>query len=248
VPAPVLIEACLDSVDSAAAAERGGAGRIELCDSLADGGTTPSAGMITAVTMRVSVPVFVIIRPRGGSFVHGASELDVMRRDIDAARRLGAAGLVFGVLRPDRSVDAASLRLLMDSAEDMPVTFHRAFDMTPDRMEGLEALVDAGVARVLTSGGAQTAIEGAEEIAALVRQADGRIVVMAGGGVREPHVAELVRRTGVGEIHVRGTRVRSDDSVIPSGLRLRKALLEDESAWEETDEARIRAFVSEAAQ
>ncbi len=239
---PVLVEACLDAVDSARAAERGGAGRIELCDALFDGGTTPSAGMIAAVKVAVRIPVFVIIRPRGGGFVYSAAERDVMRRDVEAAVRLGVDGIVIGALRVDGAVDAGFVRALVAGAEGRPVSFHRAFDLVPDRAAALEALVDCGVSRVLTSGGALTALAGAESIAALVAQAGARLVVMAGGGVREAHVAELVRRSGVCEVHVRGTRLTRSGAV--DGIRLRKALPEDESAFDETDVDRVRAFVS----
>src|SRR2546427_2002713 len=130
----MLVEACVETVESAIAAERGGAGRLELCASLADAGTTPSAGAIAAVKACVGIPVFVIIRPRGGAFVYSDAEQDVMRRDIDVARRLGADGFVFGVLCPDARVDEPRTKLLVASAGGLPVTFHRAFDRTPDQI------------------------------------------------------------------------------------------------------------------
>ncbi|AHG88917.1 Copper homeostasis protein cutC [Gemmatirosa kalamazoonensis] len=244
---PVVVEACIDSVASAVAAERGGAARVELCDALHDAGTTPSAGMIAAVKERVRVPVFVIVRPRGGGFVYSAEELDVMRRDVIAARRLGADGVVIGALRPDGTVDDAATRALVDAAEGLPVTFHRAFDLVADRDAALDALVACGVSRVLTSGGAPSAIEGADAIAALVRRAADRLTVLAGGGIREAHVAELVRRTGVREVHVRGSRLTRTEMTSANGaIRLRKPLPDDEGAWEETDEARIRELVHRA--
>lgn len=244
----IRIEACIDSVESAAAAEHGGASRVELCDALFDAGTTPSAGMIAAVKARVRIPVFVIVRPRGGGFVYSAAEADVMRRDVEAARRLGADGIVIGALRADGSVDAALTRALVDAAEGLPVTFHRAFDLAPDRDAALEAVAACGVARVLTSGGAPTALEGADAIAALVWRAGTRLGVIAGGGVREAHVAELVRRSGVREVHVRGTRLaRTPAGATNPAIRLRKALPDDDGAWEETDEERIRAFVARVA-
>jgi copper homeostasis protein len=205
--------------------------------------------MIGAVKERVRVPVFVIVRPRGGGFVYDADELDVMRRDVRAARALGADGIVIGALRPDAAVDADATRALVDAADGAPVTFHRAFDLAADRDAALGALIDCGVARVLTSGGAPTAIAGADAIAALVARSAGRVAVMAGGGVREAHVAELVRRTGVREVHVRGTRlVRAAMTPSRDDVRLRKALPEDEGAWEETDASRVRAFVALAAE
>jgi copper homeostasis protein len=242
--APILVEACADSVASARAAERGGARRLELCDALFDGGTTPSAGMIAACKEAVSIPVFVMIRPRGGGFVYSDVERDVMRRDVVAARELGADGLVIGGLRPDGVVDLALARFLMDSAQDLPVTFHRAFDLTPDLEASLASLADAGVHRVLSSGGAPTAPDGATTLAKLVHKAGSRLTVMAGGGVREENVRTLVSVSGVREVHVRLTRLtRSSGTSARRDLRVRKPLPEDEAAWEETDEQRVRSFV-----
>lgn len=244
MPMNVLVEACVDSVASALAAERGGARRLELCDNLSDGGTTPSAGMISAVKAAAHVPVVVIVRPRGGGFVYSHEELGVMRLDIEAARMLGADGIAVGALTRDARVHVEHLRLLLDAAGALPVTFHRAFDLTQDREQALEALVHRGVRRVLTSGGAGTALEGVEAIAALVRRAAGQIEVMAGGGIREDTVQEIVHRSGVREVHVRGT-ILAAAGATPArpDITLRKALPSDESAFEETDERRIREVV-----
>ena len=241
---PVLVEACVDSVASAVAAERGGAQRIELCAALADGGTTPSAGMIAACRKAVSIPLFVIVRPRGGGFNYSDDERDVMRRDVIAACELGADGIVTGGLRRDGTVDVALMQSIVEAAGDRPVTFHRAFDVTPAFDEALDVLAANGVHRVLTSGGAPTAIEGAAVLAALVRQAAERIVVMAGGGVREENVREVVATTGVREVHVRLTRLARDGTVHADGIRIRKPLPVDETAWEETDEQRVRGLVT----
>ena len=240
---PVLVEACVDSVASAVAAERGGAGRLELCDNLFDGGTTPSAGMISAVKAAVHIPVFVIIRPRGGGFCYSDAELGVMRLDIEAARMLGADGIVLGALTVDAQVAVDPMRALLDAAGAMPSTFHRAFDLTPDLGRSLEDLMALGVKRVLTSGGAAKALDGVPDIAALVKRAGGGVMVMAGGGVREENVQEIVHRTGVAEVHVRGTRLATRGNSGREALRLRKDLPSDESAWEETDERRIKEFV-----
>lgn len=240
----VLVEACVDSVASAVAAERGGAGRLELCDALFDGGTTPSAGMIAACKAAVSIPIFVMIRPRGGGFVYSDAEQDVMRRDAVIARELGADGIVIGGLHPDGTADLALVRLLVDGARGLPVTFHRAFDFTPDLRSALHSLADAGVQRVLTAGGASTAADGASTLAELVRQAGSRILVMAGGGVREDNVRDLISVSGVREVHVRLTRLtRGSAPMSGRELRVRKPLPEDETAWEETDEQRMRSFV-----
>ena len=243
--APILVEACVDSVASSLAAERGGARRLELCDSLFDGGTTPSAGMIAACKAAVSIPVFAMIRPRGGGFVYTDAERDVMRRDVVVARELGADGVVIGGLRRDGTVDLSLVKLLVDAADGLPVTFHRAFDLAPSLAESLASLADAGVQRILTSGGAPTAAEGAMVLADLVRQAGSRVVVMAGGGVREENVRDLVAVSGVREVHVRLTRLtRSGEMPSRRQLRVRRPLPDDETAWEETDEQRVRSFVS----
>jgi copper homeostasis protein len=239
----VLIEACVDSVASALASERGGAGRLELCDNLFDGGTTPSAGMIAAVKAAVRIPVFVIVRPRGGGFVHTRDEIGVMRLDIEAARMLGADGIVLGALTAAGTIDVEQLKPLIDAVSPLPVTFHRAFDLAPNQEQALETLIQLRVSRVLTSGGASTALEGVERISALVRRAAGQITVMAGGGVREETVQEVVHRSGVKEVHVRGTKLLRSAGSAASAIRLRKAPPSDESAWEETDEGRIREFV-----
>jgi copper homeostasis protein len=245
--ARVLVEACVDSVESAMAAERGGADRLELCDALFDGGTTPSAGMIAACREAVSIPVFVIIRPRGGGFVYSDIELDVMRRDIVAARGLGADGVVIGALRADGTVHGAQTQALVEAADSLPVTFHRAFDFAPDLDEALGAIAAAGVARVLSSGGAPSARDGIQVLASLVRRAGERVVVMAGGSVREGNVGEIVAGSGVREVHVRLTRLtRGGGAPLRPGVKVRKALPEDEAAWEETDEALIRRFVEVA--
>ena len=242
--APILVEACVDSVTSSVAAARGGARRLELCDALSDGGTTPSAGMIAACKAAVSIPVFVMIRPRGGGFVYSDAERDVMRRDVAVARELGADGIVIGCLRRDGTVDLPLVRLLVEAAGDLPVTFHRAFDLTPDLATSLHSLADAGVQRILTAGGTSTAAEGATVLANLVLQAGSRLVVMAGGGVREENVRDLVLVSGVREVHVRLTRL-TNAGELPSRreLRIRRALPQDERMWEETDEERVRNFV-----
>ena len=241
--APVLVEACVDSVASAVAAERGGAQRLELCDALFDGGTTPSAGMIAGCRAAVSIPVFVMIRPRGGGFVYSDAERDVMQRDVAIARELGAGGVVIGGLTRDGSVDVALVRSLVDAAEGLPVSFHRAFDLTPDLAQSLEILAEAGVSRVLTAGGAATAAEGVRTLADLVRRAGSRIAVIAGGGVRQENVRQLVTASGVREVHVRLTRLVPGGAPARDGIRLRRALPDDEVAFEETDERRVRSFV-----
>ena len=198
-----LVEAAVETLEAALAAERAGADRIELCVNLDDGGTTPSTGLAAAVIDATKLPVFVLIRPRAGDFVYSDEEIDLMIREVETAGIIGVAGIVTGALRSDHSVDVAQTRALIEAAAGVPVTFHRAVDHTIDLPDALEQLIDLGVTRVLTSGGAPTALEGADVIAALVNQARDRISIVAGGGIREHNVSDVTRRTGVREVHAR---------------------------------------------
>lgn len=199
----VLVEACVDSVDAARVAERAGAGRLELCENLGVGGTTPSPKLLRAVRAAVRIPISVMVRPRGGSYTHPRPELDIMRRQIDQARELGADMIVIGVLTGAGEIDLPAVRDLVSFAGVLPVTFHRAFDDVDDQPAALDALIDAGVARVLTSGGAATALDGADQLHRLVGHAAGRLVVMAGGRVRPGNARAIVARAGVAELHAR---------------------------------------------
>jgi copper homeostasis protein len=199
----ILVEAAVETLEAALSAARAGADRIELCANLAVGGTTPSTGLIASVVEQAHLPVFVMIRPRGGDFVYAADEIDAMIEDIDRARPLGIAGIVTGALRSDGSVDVESMRRLLSPAAGLPVTFHRAFDVAANWPEALEQVIELGASRVLTSGGAATALDGAGAIAALVDQAGERISIMAGGSIREHNVREVIARTHVREVHAR---------------------------------------------
>jgi copper homeostasis protein len=199
---PVLIEVCVDSVASAVAAERGGAGRVELCSDLLEGGITPSAGLIATVRSKVSIGLHPIIRPRPGDFFYSDHEIQIMRRDIEAAKELGADGVVLGVLDQHGNVDVERTRALVELARPLSVTFHRAFDMSSDLQRALDSVCQTGADRILTSGGEQTCLEGIDVIAALVKTADGRIAIMAGGGIGHRDALNIVKRTGVREIHV----------------------------------------------
>jgi copper homeostasis protein len=198
-----LFESCIDSSEAAVASAHGGAGRVELCARLDVGGTTPDASLIAAAVATVAVPVFVMIRPRGGDFVYGRDEIAAMEADIAAARAAGAHGLVFGALRADATIDVDVMRRLIDRARPLPVTCHKAIDAARDPFEALDALLALGVERVLTSGGAETAAAGAATIARMVAQAGDALVVMAGGGIRAHNVSALVRATRVREVHAR---------------------------------------------
>jgi copper homeostasis protein len=199
----ILIEAAVESLDDALAAIAGGAHRLELCAELDVGGTTPAPALLKEVLARVQVPVLVMIRPRAGGFVYSRTELDRMAADIGAALDLGAAGIVLGALDDGGHVDVSATRDLVAAAHGRPVTFHRAIDETPDPLAAIDTLAALGVARVLSSGAAPTAIEGAYTLAAMVERAEDAVRVVAGGGVRGHNVAELVRRARVREVHAR---------------------------------------------
>jgi copper homeostasis protein len=195
------LEVCVTSVESAVAAERGGAARVELCSDLLEGGVTPSAGLVTRARERLRIGLHVLVRPRAGDFCYGPDELAVMEEDVRTAKRLGADGVVLGLLHPDGRVDVERTRRLVELARPLGVTFHRAFDMAADLPRGLEEVIAAGATRLLTSGGAPTAEAGAPTLAALVRAAGDRLVVMAGGGIRAHNARSIVERTGVAEVH-----------------------------------------------
>jgi copper homeostasis protein len=202
----MLLEVLVESVESAQAAMAGGADRLEVCQNLFEGGTTPSAGLVAALRRHVPLPLNVMLRPRGGDFCYSDAEFEVLRHDLAVFKELGAAGLVLGLLQPDGTVDAPRTAELLALARPLPVTFHRAIDMTRDPFEALETLIGLGVDRVLTSGGEATVLEGAEVIAEMIRRAGDRIVVMPGGGIRERNVERIARLTGARELHVSGSR------------------------------------------
>jgi copper homeostasis protein len=184
------------------AAERGGADRVELCAGLPEGGTTPSAGMIAAVRRRISIGLHVMIRPRGGDFCYTTDEFSIMQRDILIAKQLGANAVVLGVLDADGNVDKEKMRQLVELARPLKVTCHRAVDMSRDLLGAAHDLIDAGVQRILTSGGENTAIAGILAIAQLVQAVQGRIPIMACGEISSSNVQRIVEQTNVREIHV----------------------------------------------
>ncbi len=194
-------EICVDTVESAVAAQDGGADRVELCDNLFEGGTTPSFGSIAMARELLNIKLHVIIRPRGGDFLYSDTEFEITKRDIEAARKLGVDGVVIGLLNADGSIDKERTKELVTLARPMSVTFHRAFDVCRDPYEGLEALIELGIDRVLTSGQNATATKGSELIGKLVEQANGRISVMACGGLNETNIADVISATGVSEVH-----------------------------------------------
>lgn len=197
----LFIEAAVESIGGALAANAEGVDRIELCGSLHDGGVTPSVGLMRRALESVSKPIHVFIRPRTGNFVYDRHDVGVMLRDIGEAKAAGAPGVVFGALTADGRVDRELMTELVAAARPMTVGFHRAFDQVGDQFSALETLIELGFAIVLTSGGAPLALDGAPRLQELADQARGRIEILAGGGITPSNVAELVERSGVRHVH-----------------------------------------------
>jgi copper homeostasis protein len=200
----MIIEVCVDSVESAVAAEKGGAQRVELCCALLEGGLTPSAGAIALARKRLGIGLHVIIRPRGGDFLYTDVEHDVMLRDVETAKELGADGVVIGALTASGEVEARRTRELAERARPMSVTFHRAFDMTRDPFEALESLIALGIDRVLTSGQEESALEGLDLLRELVGRARDRITIMVCGNLTEKNIERVARETQTTELHITG--------------------------------------------
>jgi len=240
----IILEACVDSVEAAIAAQEGGADRVELCANLLEGGTTPSAGTIQRARKSLDIGLNVMIRPRGGDFCYSGVEFEVMKLDIELAKKLEANGVVFGILKQDGSVDTERTGKLVALARPMSVTFHRAFDMAYDPYEALEDLIKLGIDRVLTSGQEYSVLEGLDLITDLVQKADDRIIVMPGAGITERNMQKIIEQSGVKEVHVaapmsaesrmeyRSTRCFMGGELRPPEFRLTV-----------TDPNRIREFV-----
>lgn len=197
----MIVEVVVFNLESALKAQEGGADRVELCDNPAEGGTTPSAGMVELVRQNLSIDVYTMIRPRGGDFLYSNYEFHTMKRDIVQCQKASVDGVVFGVLNPDGTIDKKRCQELIIRARPLKVTCHRAFDMTRDPFAALEDCIEAGFDRILTSGQQAHAIQGANLLRELVKKAAGRIEIMAGSGISEQNVGEIVRTAGVSAIH-----------------------------------------------
>lgn len=237
-----LIEGCVDSYASCAAACRAGADRLELCANLSIGGTTPSSSLFQQVRRDYAVPVNVLIRPRFGDFLYSEPELEEMGEEICRFRKLGASGVVIGALTPEGELDREALARLIDCARGLPVTLHRAFDMTRDPLEALEEAVRLGFRTILTSGQARSAAEGTEALRQVFRQAAGRIDIMAGCGVNRENIVSLYEQTGIRMFHTTGRK-----GPVDSGMRYRRQgvsmglpSLSEYELWR-TDEEEFRA-------
>ena len=236
------MEVCANSLRSALAAQEGGAVRVELCDNLPEGGTTPSYAQIRMAVQLLSIQVYPIIRPRGGDFLYTALEFELMKEDIKVCRSLGCDGVVTGVLNADGSVDKKRCAELVDLAGPMGVTFHRAFDMSNDLYTALEDVIALGFERILSSGGESSAIKGAPVLAELVRLAGDRISIMPGAGVSVQNIRELIAQTGAREFHA------SARNSVQSEMQFRNPKLNmgaagDEFSFGLTDPELVKALI-----
>jgi len=197
----IVFEVCAEDLESCVAAREGGAYRIELCCAQIEGGLTPSHALITAAIAQSGLPIYTILRPRGGDFAYSDAEFALIQEDLEHARSLGASGFVAGVLRPDGTVDGNRMRRLVEQAAPLEMTFHRAFDVATNLEHALEDVIATGCRRLLTSGGAADVYTGAERLRRLGEQADGRIAIAVGGGLRLETAAEVARVTGALQFH-----------------------------------------------
>jgi len=198
----MLIEIATFSIEAAIAAQSAGADRIELCSAPAEGGLTPGLGTIRVARRHLTVPINVMIRPREGDFCYSGREFDCMLLDIETCASEGVNGIVTGILLKEGTIDLERMKLIVETAGPMKVTFHRAFDMVLNQYEAMETLIEMGIATILTSGGQQTAMQGLGRIADLVIKAENRIDIMPGSGINDLNSKELVEKTGVSEIHL----------------------------------------------
>lgn len=227
-----LLEIAANSLASALAAQTGGADRVELCENLGEGGCTPSYGTLALARERLAIPLYVLIRPRGGDFVYTGDDWELMRRDVALCRQLGCDGVVIGGLDADGGIAMDGCRMLVAEAGPLGVTFHRAFDCVADRAAALEQVVALGCERILTSGGADSAPQGAAVIAADIARAGGRLALLAGAGINVDNLPALLRVSGVCEVHA-SAKARQDGQGRsgPSGL---------DKAWWRSDETLVR--------
>lgn len=218
----MILEIAVFNTSSALSATNSGADRIELCENPADGGTTPSYGTLKLARQKINIPVFPIIRPRGGDFLYTDDELEVIRKDIALCKELGFEGVVTGALNADGTINGEQLRQWVDLAYPMDVTFHRAFDRCLDPMAALETIISCGCSRLLTSGQVPNVMDGKELIKQLVDQANDRIIIMPGSGVRSNNIAELAQYTGAKELH------SSARKLLPSAMLHQQSSMQEE--------------------
>jgi len=236
------LEVCANGYESALNAQMGGAKRVELCDNLAEGGTTPSYGQIALSKKNLNIEVWPIIRPRGGDFLYSDLEFSLMKEDIEICKSLNCDGIVIGILEADGNIDKARCAELIELAQPIPVAFHRAFDMSNDMKKALEDLIELGIVRVLSSGGAGSAIGGSEKLAGLVKQANGRISIMPGAGINENNIEKLISTTGATEFHASAKNFVSSKMTFRN-TESKMGSIEDEYHYELTSVDKVKGLV-----
>ena len=243
----ILLEVCANSVTSALTAQEGGASRVELCENLNEGGTTPSYGAIVAARKLLKIDLFVLIRPRAGDFLYSDLEFDIMLNDIKLCIETGCDGIVSGILNADGTIDVPRCTLIAEMAKKAGIsnTFHRAFDVCANQFEAMETIIKIGFDRILTSGGKSTAIEGARQIAELAEKAKERIIIMPGSGINPLNVADLVHFTKVNEIHA-SAKVKVPSKMLYRNDHIIMDELADEYVIDFTDLQQVKNILKNA--
>lgn len=233
------LEIATFTLNGALEAQKAGADRIELCENPAEGGTTQSYGALQLIRKKISIPVFPIIRPRGGDFLYSDDEFEIMRQDVLLSKKLGYEGVVIGLLQKDGSIDIKRTQQLVELAYPLEVTFHRAFDRCINPLQSLEEVINAGCQRILTSGQVPNALDGAQLLSDLVRQADGRIIIMPGSGVRANNIYELAKTTNAVEFH---TSARTD---IATAMDFEVAGMQEQLTYSGVNVTEVKNVISE---
>ncbi|RYF18593.1 MAG: copper homeostasis protein CutC [Flavobacteriales bacterium] len=236
------LEICADSFSSAIAAEKGGANRVELCENMAEGGTTPSYAQIKLCKEKLNIQVWPIIRPRGGDFLYSNDEFELMKEDIKICKSLNCDGVVTGILLANGEIDKIRCSELISLAKPMPISFHRAFDMSNDLEKALEDLIKLGFVRILTSGGANSALNGMETISQLVIQANGRIEIMPGAGINAENIQNIATQTGAKNFHS-SARVVVKSKMEYRNQTTKMGSVEDEYQYQETSAELVKKMV-----
>jgi copper homeostasis protein len=244
----ILIEIAAFTPEAALLAYQAGADRVELCSGYSEGGLSPAASAIQVIRDKIQIPLHVMIRPRVGDFVYTLLEKEIILAEVAFCRKTGADGVVVGALTADGTIDKPFLQEIMAAAGPLPVTFHRAFDLCINMEASLENLIDCGVARVLTSGGRQTAIEGMQAIHALVNSADNLIVILPGGGLSPGNIRAFVHQTGVTEVHLSAKRITYKEKDYNPDVILTTEGEVSDHCWYECDGEIIRAMQQSLAQ
>jgi copper homeostasis protein len=228
------LEVIAFNIESCSIIQQCGADRIELCDNPGEGGTTPSHGFLLAARKKVSIELYPIIRPRGGDFLYSPEEFDIIKNDILLCKKIGCDGVVIGMLNTDGTVDTERCKQLVDLAYPLGVTFHRAFDRTADESKALEDIIETGCERILTSGLRPTAMDGIDNIVSLIKQADNRIIIMPGSGIRSENINEIAGKTGALEFHT------SARKFIDTKMRYNNIEMKEQLKTVSVDEGEIR--------